>query len=58
MSWIEMKKKGAESQIVINYIATKKVSVGDVFNTLFFFILNISIYFGNKFCMYLYNTST
>jgi len=31
MSWIEMKKKAAESQIVINYIATKKVSVGNVF---------------------------
>lgn len=43
MSWIEMKKKAAESQIVINYIATKKVSVGDVFNTLFFF------YFKHKY---------
>ncbi|CAH1724371.1 unnamed protein product [Aphis gossypii] len=27
MSWIEMKKKAAESQIVINYIATKKFGV-------------------------------
>ncbi|XP_025195258.1 zinc finger protein 91-like [Melanaphis sacchari] len=27
MSWIEMKKKAAESQIVINYIATKKFCV-------------------------------